>query len=154
MAEEGRDNKGHFVRGNLFSVGNNGGQPPKYDDPKVMNKKIAEYLDWEDENKRPDAYSKQGKGVYTLTGVALYLGFATRKSMDDYAERSSEFLYIIDRFRSFLTHWNEQKLYWGGTFAGSSFWLRNHGGYTDESTINQNVREYKTKWSEDKSDEE
>jgi len=111
--------------GNLFALGNTGGQPPKYDDPKVMNKKIAEYLDYEDADK------KTGKGIYTLSGVALFLGFASVQSMYDYEKRSEEFSYIINRFRLFMTHWNEQKLYWGGTYMGSQFWLRNHGGYSD-----------------------
>jgi hypothetical protein len=50
---EGRDEKGRFAKGNLFSLGNTGGRPPKYDDPAVMEKKIAEYLDWEDSQKDP-----------------------------------------------------------------------------------------------------
>jgi len=125
--------------GNLFALGNTGGQPPKYDDPKVMNKKIAEYLDYEDADK------KTGKGIYTLSGVALFLGFASVQSMYDYEKRSEEFSYIINRFRLFMTHWNEQKLYWGGTYMGSQFWLRNHGGYSDESTQNlkQTITEVK-----------
>lgn len=134
-------------KGNLYALGNTGGQKPKFSSAKAMAKKIAEYLDYEDSLKRPDSYSKRGKGLYTLSGCALFLGFATRKSLDDYASMNDEFLYVINRFRTFLTAWNEQKLYWGGTFAGSSFWLKNHGDYTDESTVNQNVREYKTKWS-------
>jgi len=118
--------------GNLFALGNTGGQPPKYDDPKVMNKKIAEYLDYEDADK------KTGKGIYTLSGVALFLGFASVQSMYDYEKRSEEFSYIINRFRLFMTHWNEQKLYWGGTYMGSQFWLRNHGGYSED--VNQNLK--------------
>ena len=39
-----------------------------------------------------------------------------------------------------MTHWNEQKMYWGGTFPAAQFWLKNHGGYTDEVTQNQNQR--------------
>ena len=44
-----------------------------------------------------------------------------------------------------MTHWKEQKLYWGGTFQGSFVWLKNHGGYVDESSqnINQVVTEVK-----------
>lgn len=140
MAKEGRDEKGRFAKGNLFSLGlENSGRPPKYDDPNVMMQKIAEYLDWEDQQKRPDSYSKMGKGIYTLSGCALYLGFATRQQMYEYEKKTPEFNYIINRFRSFMTHWNEQKLYWGGTFQGSNFWLKNWGGYSDESTVNQNT---------------
>lgn len=146
MAQEGRDEKGKFTTGNLFSLGlSNSGRPPKYEDPQEMVKKIAEYLDYEDSLKRPDSYSKAGKGVYTIEGCALWLGFATRDSLYDYEKKSPEFSYIVKRFRLFLTHWNAQKLYWAGTMPGSKFWLTNFGGYTEESTqnVNQTVTELK-----------
>ena len=127
-------------RGNLFAVGNNGGRPPKYDTPEAIEIKIGEYLDYEDSQKKPDAYSKMGKGIYTIEGCALFLGFAHVQSMYDYEKRTEEFSYVVNRFRLFLSHWNAQKLYWGGTFTGAQFWLRNHGGYSDESTVNQNQR--------------
>ena len=126
-------------KGNLFAIGNNGGRPPEFKTAKEIEEKIANYLDWEDTNKRPDSYSGQGKGVYTLSGCALFLGFASVQSLYDYEKRSQEFSYVINRFRLFMTHWNEQKLYWGGTFQGSNFWLKNFGGYSDESTVNQNT---------------
>lgn len=138
MAKEGRDEKGRFLKGNLFSVGNTGGRPPEYDNPEAMEKKIAEYLDWEDQWKNTSAKG-EGKGIYTLSGVALYLGFASLQSLYDYEKRSSEFSYIINRFRLFMKHWNEQKLYWGGTFQGSFVWLKNHGGYADESVVQNKV---------------
>lgn len=141
MAQEGRDEKGKFTAGNLFSLGGfNGGRPPIYDDPEKMYEKIAQYLNWEDEQK-----SKEGKGVYTLSGCALFLGFAHVQSMYDYENRSPEFSYVINKFRRFMIHWNEQKLYWGGTYMGSQFWLRNHGGYSDESTqhLKQTITEVK-----------
>ncbi len=140
MSEEGRDEKGRFTAGNLFSLGlQNSGRPPKYEDPKEMLKKIGEYLEFEDTLKRPDTYSKQGKGIYTIEGCALYLGFASRQQMYDYEKKSPEFSYIINRYRLFLTHWNAQKLYWAGTMPGAKFWLTNFGGYTEESTVNQNT---------------
>jgi len=139
MAKEGRDSKGKFTKGNLFSLGlSNSGRPPEYDNPEKMANKLAEYLQYEDTLKRPDSYSGNGKGVYTLSGAALFLGFASRQSMYDYENKSTEFAYILNRFRLFLTHWNEQKMYWGGTFPAAQFWLKNWGGYSDESTQNVN----------------
>lgn len=137
MTKEGKDDKGLFTKGNLFSVGNNGGAPPIYKNAKEMMKKIAEYLDYEDQFKNKSAKG-EGKGIYTLSGVALYLGFASLQSLYDYEKKSTEFSYVLNRFRLFMTHWNEQKLYWGGTFQGSFVWLKNHGGYADESTVNNN----------------
>jgi len=133
MAKEGRDEKGRFKEGNLFSVGlTNNGRPPIYDDHTKMMDKIAEYLDWEDQWKNKSAKG-EGKGVYTLSGVALYLGFASVQSLYDYENKSTDFAYVLNRFRLFMKHWNEQKLYWGGTFQGSFVWLKNHGNYADES---------------------
>ena len=123
-------------RGNLFAVGNTGGRPPRYDSPEELQKKVAEYLDWEDECRNRDAKGV-GKGLYTISGCALFLGFATRDSFYD-LEKREDFSYTMKRFRLFMTHWNEQKLYYMGTFAGSQLWLKNFGGYKDESTVNEN----------------
>lgn len=139
MSEEGRDEKGKFKQKNLYALGNTGGRPPTYSDANEMAKKIAEYIDYEDSLKPEDKFSKGGKGVYTLAGCALYLGFASRQQMWTYEQKDSEFGYVILRYKEMLTHLNEQKLYWGGTFAGAMFWLKNWGGYKDES--NQNVNQ-------------
>ena len=131
---EGRNEKGHFTANNLFSLGlETSGRPPIYDNHEKMMEKVAEYLNYEDSLKRPDSYSKVGKGVYTLSGLALFCGFASLQSLYDYEKRSSDFSYVLNRFRLFMKHWNEQKLYWGGTFQGSFVWLKNHGGYSDET---------------------
>ena len=136
---EGRNDKGQFTANNLFSLGlETSGRPPIYDNHEKMMDKVAEYLNYEDSLKRPDSYSKVGKGVYTLSGLALFCGFASLQSLYDYEKRGTEFSYILNRFRLFMTHWNEQKLYWGGTFQGSFVWLKNHGGYVDESSQNIN----------------
>lgn len=126
-------------KGNLFAMYNNGGRPPRFETAEDLANKIAEYLEWEDEHKRPDSYSGAGKGLYTLSGCALYLGFNSKASIDDQIQRGEEFSNVISRFKLFLTHWNEQKLYWGGTFPAAQFWLKNWGGYSDESTVNQNT---------------
>jgi len=137
---KGKDDKGRFTKGNLFSLYNCGGRPPKYKTAEELAQKIAEYLEYEDSLKRPDAYSGSGKGIYTLSGCALYLGFNSKSSMDDQMKRSAEFSNVIERFKLFLTHWNEQKLYWAGTFHAANFWLKNFGGYKEEATINQNQK--------------
>jgi len=124
-------------KGNLFGLGNTGGQPPKYTDPVEFANKIDEYIKYEDSLKRTDAFSGIGKGIYTLEGAALFLGFSSRQSMYDYA-KIEEYSYIVERFKLFVTDFNVKKLYWGGTYMAAQFWLRNWGGYTDESTVNQN----------------
>ena len=136
MSKEGRDEKGRFTEGNLFHrfVKNwNGGRPPEYKTPEKLAQAIADYLTYEDSLKRPDQYSKQGKGIYTLSGCALYLGFSSRSALHKYEEKDPLFRNIIEAFRLFMTHWNEQKMYWSGTFPAAQFWLKNWGGYADES---------------------
>ena len=129
--EEGRDKDGKFTKGNLFSVGNFGGQPPKYKTPQELAEKIAEYLEWEDQWKNK-SQKGEGKGLYTIEGCALFLGFASKASLDDQAKRDAEFSNVIERFKSFMIHWNTQKIYWAGTMPGAKFWLTNWGGYKDE----------------------
>lgn len=131
---EGRDEKGRFAIGNLFSLGGyNSGRPPIYSEPDAMFDKIAEYIKWADDQK-----GKTGKGLYTLEGAALYLGFASVQSMYDYEKRNSEFSYVINRYRLFLAEWNVQKLYWAGTTQGAIFWLKNKADYRDEVIQQQN----------------
>jgi hypothetical protein len=131
--------------GNLFALGNTGGRPPEYTNPLEFAKKLDEYIEYENAQ-------KNGKGIFTLEGAALYLGFATRDSMYDYAKKD-EFSYIVNRFRLFVIDFNVKKLYWGGTYMAGQFWLRNHGGYMDEVTQNQNTRVEKVIIEEKKRDE-
>jgi hypothetical protein len=138
MAQEGRDESGKFKVKNLFALGNNGGRPPIYNTHEEIAIKIGEYLDYEDELRALGA-KKEGKGVYTIEGCALFLGFCTRDSLYDYEKKSPEFSYVINRFRLFMTHVHAQKLNSGATFMGAQFWLKNWGGYKDEVTQNQNV---------------
>ena len=125
-------------KGNLFALGNTGGRPQKYTDPKKFATKLGEYIEYEDSLKPKDAKTGMGKGIYTLEGAALFLGFASRESMYEYAKKE-EFYYVVSRFKLFLTDFNVKKLYWGGTFMAAQFWLRNWGGYSEESTQNQNI---------------
>ncbi len=121
-------------KGNLFAIGNNGGREPFYDNPIDLGKKIDEYIEYADEQK-----GKQGKGIYTLEGCALFLGFKSVQSLYDYKNRNQEFSYVIERLKLFLTDWNVQKLYWAGTTQGAIFWLKNKSDYKDEVTQNQIV---------------
>lgn len=120
-------------KGNSFALNcQTNGRPPIIESKEEMIQKIGEYIDFADNKK-----GKEGKGIYTLEGAALYLGFASVQSLYDYEKRSEDFSYVINRYRLFLTDWNVQKLYWGGTYMAAQFWLRNHGGYTDETIQKQ-----------------
>lgn len=144
MSQEGRDEKGKFTIGHLWSVGNKGGQPPYIETCEELHDRIAEYLKWEEST---------SKGKYTLSGLALFLGFSTRKSLDDQGKRDAKFLYVIDRFRLFMVHYHEQRLTWAGSFQGSFVWLKNFGGYSDESTQHQRVENITANFGTAKKDE-
>ena len=72
--------------GNKFALGNSGGHPPIYKDPKLLYDKCFNYFeDCIDNEEKP-----------TITGLTLYLGFCSRNSLDDYADKE-EFFHIIKR---------------------------------------------------------
>lgn len=148
MAQEGRDEKGKFTAGNLFHMWVKkfaGGRYPKYETALDLAEAISKYLDFEDEQKRPDTYSGQGKGIYTLSGCALHLGFVSRDALQEYEKRDPLFSDVVKAFRLFMTDWNEKKIYWGGTFNGAKLWLTNFGGYLEEVTqhLKQTITEVK-----------
>lgn len=73
--------------GNKFAVGNGGGRPAHYETPDDLQNKCIAFFD--------DCTEKGVKA--TITGLALFLGFSSRSSFDDYEKRSDEFSYIIKR---------------------------------------------------------
>lgn len=101
---------------NRFAIGNNGGRPMYYETPEEMYPKIMEYFEWvENEN----------NGKATLTGLVLYLGFDSRKSLFDYEEKK-EFSSLIKRARAAVENYYEEKLT-SMTFGGAIFALKNMG---------------------------
>lgn len=106
---------GHrFSIGNTFSVGNEGGRPAFYNTPKDLYDKVMEYFEWaENEN----------KGKITITGLTLYLGFESRKSLQQYEDKP-EFATIIKRARLGVESYYEEKLS-GMTYGGAIFALKN-----------------------------
>lgn len=62
---------------------------------------------------------------YTITGVALWLGFCDRQSLYDY-EKKPEFSCIIKEIRLRVENGYEQKLF-GNNPTGSIFALKNMG---------------------------
>jgi len=73
--------------GNKFALGlDNSGRPPLYESPEQLFQKANEYFE----------YCISNKEKITITGLALYLGFESRQSIYDYAEKE-EYSYIIKR---------------------------------------------------------
>lgn len=103
------------------------GRPPKYTSVEEMEKRIIEYFE----------QSKTSSGKYqpTIEGLSLHLGFNSRQSLHNYAEKS-DFLDVVNRAKSFIKSCYEKQLY-GFAWAGAQFALRNIGKEDWKDEINE-----------------
>ena len=100
-------------KGNKYAIGNNGGKPPLYSLPENLQEACDKYFE-----------SLEGTDVpATITGLALALGFCTRKSLLDYAEKQ-EFVNIIKKARLKVECEYEKRLF-SGQPTGAIFALKN-----------------------------
>ena len=122
-------------KGNKYALGNNGGKPALYDSPEELSEAIREYFE-ESHKTRTVVVGKPPNNyevvlpVFTITGLALHLGFESRQSFYDY-EKKEEFSYIIKRARLFIEEEYEEQLQHGNT-TGAIFALKNMG-WTDKT---------------------
>jgi len=105
------------VIGEVSTEINKGGRPRLYDTPEQFDAKVYEYQDHCKENKEP----------VTWTGLALFLGFSSRQSIDEYLNYEG-FSDSVKRAKTFV-EWNyEKRLASGdGTPTGAIFALKNFG---------------------------
>lgn len=99
------------------------GRPPMFEKPDDMQALVDKYFEEED---RP-----------TISGLALYLGFADRYSLYEY-EKKPEFTYTIKRIRARITAQYERAVF-GNNAAGPIFMLKNLG-YSDKQEIDLNAK--------------
>ena len=106
------------------------GRPPLYNSAEEMEAVIVEYFE----------SSKNNSGKYqpTIEGLTLHLGFNSRQSLHNYAEKE-DFLDVVNRAKMFIKSCYEKNLY-GFAWAGAQFALRNIGkeDWKDEIVENQN----------------
>lgn len=123
----------------------NFGRPPKYTNVEDMEAKIVEYFE----------QSKNASGKYqpTIEGLTFHLGFSSRQSMIDYANKA-EFMDVVNRAKLFIKSCYEKQLY-GFAWAGAQFALRNIGkeDWKDEITEHQDRRVENVTITEKKRDE-
>lgn len=103
---------------------NLGGRPPFFQTPAELDILIEKYFKEHKEEKK-----------YTISGLALALGFASRQSLYDY-EAKLEFTYSIKRARFSIENRIEELMLYGKqnpdiNLAGLMLWLKTHAGYTD-----------------------
>ncbi len=97
------------------------GRKPKFKTVSELEKCIDEYF---------DECCKRGR-PYTMTGLALALGFSTRKSLTDY-EGKPEFVNTITRARARVEQYAEERLFDKDGSRGAQFSLRYNFGWKDE----------------------
>lgn len=127
-----------------------GGRPPKFDSAEQMQELIDKYFtecDGKpllDENGMP-IRNKYGKIIrddrkpYTITGLALALGFATRKSLLEY-EGKEEFVNTILRAKSRVERYAEERLYDKDGANGAKFSLANNfKGWSEKQQIEGSI---------------
>jgi hypothetical protein len=117
---------------------------PFYKTPEEMQKAIEKYFGEDLPSKT--AYSNgvpYQVPVPTISGLALYLGFADRYSLYEY-EKKDAFTYTIKKARALITQYYEERSQVGAC-SGAIFMLKNFG-YTDktEMDVNQKVYEMPT----------
>lgn len=112
------------------------GRPPKYTNSEEIQDKIDKYfqeckgeiLKDEDGNV---IFDKYGQPVVlnavppTITGLALALGFATRKSLLEY-QGKAEFVNTITRAKSLIEKYTEERLFDRDGVQGAKFSLINN----------------------------
>ena len=127
-------------KGSKYAIGNNGGRPPKYKTVKEIEPKIDAYFEYikgefkikknrvQVNEKTQIIESKEWTRqpeVPTITGLALFLGFADRSSLYDYKKRD-KFSYAIKRALTVIEHYHEKGLSEKSP-AGHIFALKNRG---------------------------
>lgn len=91
------------------------GRPRLYTDPAKFDAKVEEYAD----------YCKEKSEPVTWTGLALFLGFSSRCSIDEYLKYDG-FSNSVKRAKAFV-EWHYEMRLAGNNATGAIFALKNYG---------------------------
>ena len=128
----------------------NPGRPPKYKTVKAMQQVIDKYFEDCDgayikDNEGNLMTDKHGHPVktkprpYTITGLALALGFTTRQSLLNY-EAAPEFLDTIRKAKTRVEQYAEERLFDKDGANGAKFNLSNNfKGWSEKQQIDSNI---------------
>lgn len=118
--------------GNKFALGiTTNGKPPVFKDAESIEAKIVEYFD-SLLNEEQTHYETRP----TITGLALFMGFASRQSLYDYAEKE-DYSYIIKRAKQVVAMSYEEMLL-SRSSTGAIFALKNMG-WSDKTEVETTV---------------
>lgn len=129
---------------------NKSGRPPMYKTKEEIQKKIDAYFiecdgkPFLDEDGKP-ILDKNGKPImlgarpYTITGLALALGFTSRQALLNY-QAKEEFLDTITRAKAKVERYAEERLYDKDGSNGAKFSLANNfDGWREKQQIEAKV---------------
>ena len=138
-------------KGNKFALGlTTTGQPPIFDSAEQMVVMINDYFEsllYPIKEGTEEREAEGYKNRPTITGLALFLGFASRQSMYDYVKKE-EYSYIITRAQQIIAMSYEEMLL-TKVSAGAIFALKNMG-WDDKTQIEQtNIDPPKIEWDEE-----
>ena len=126
-----RDDLGRFSKHNTFSNGlTTNGRPPVFSTPEDMEEKACEYFDSLIIDNEDGLFMKPS----SICGVALYLGFVSRQSFNDYAKKT-DFSDIVSRIKLAVENSYEKGLHSKGA-SGCQFALKNMG-WKDKTEVEQ-----------------
>jgi hypothetical protein len=125
------------VKAHRYGVTFNTGSPAFYDSPEEMAREIDQYFEYikgeQGEQEITQGKKKVKVKVWirepeptSITGLTLYLGFATLQSLDDYCKKGPKFAEIIKRGKLRVANRYERNLS-GDKPTGSIFALKNMG---------------------------
>lgn len=112
---------------------NLGGRPPRFNTPEELTEQIDKYFERFSYNENGDIIGRKP----TVAGLALELGFESRQSIYDYAEKG-EFSYAIKRALLAFEAYHESSLSCPST-TGHIFWLKNHG-WKDKTEVDNTLK--------------
>lgn len=96
-------------------MGNPVGRPRLYSSPDKFDAKVYEY----------QAHCQENKEPVTWTGLALFMGFSSRQSIDEY-QKYDGFSDSVKRAKTFV-EWEYEKRLCGDKPTGAIFALKNFG---------------------------
>ena len=105
------------------------GRPRLYASSKAMQSKIDAYFQ--------ECDNEETKKHYTITGLALYLGFSDKQSLIDYAGYP-EFSFTIKTAKARIENYLEQHLF-GAAVTGTIFNLKNNFGWKDKREVDASL---------------
>jgi hypothetical protein len=125
------------------------GHPPLYDSKEKLSQKIDEYFESREIEfyKNEDGEPIMSKGAPmikslnapSVTGLALYLGYASRQSIYD-NEKNEQFSYIIKRARAKVEEWVYQASMSGTIKDSVGIFILKQFGYSDRQDIDLSVK--------------